>query len=52
MNKALIALLASLMPAPALSNMLIDNVNGIQVGADGTIQRFNRLLIDAGLLKF
>ena len=45
---ALLALLAS--PAPfssaALANTLIHNANGIQVGPDGKLQRFESLLID------
>lgn len=40
---ALAALL--LAPAPALADTLIDNVNGITLGADGQVERFNGLLI-------
>lgn len=45
MKKLLLAAVAALLASPAWSNTLIDNVNGIQVGADGKLQRFNRLLI-------
>lgn len=42
---ALLAL-ALLAPAPALADTLLDNVNGISVGRDGTIERFAALVID------
>ena len=43
---ALAALLAALLAAaPASADTLISNVNGIQVGADGKIQRFRALTI-------
>jgi len=44
MHKPLIALLA-LVASPALADTLIYNANGIQVGADGQLQRFESLLI-------
>src|SRR6478672_9295904 len=40
-----LALAALLRASPAAANMLIDHVNGIQVGADGKLQHFDRLLI-------
>ena len=45
MNRTLIALIAALVSSPALANTLVDNVNGIQVGADGKLQHFEGLLI-------
>lgn len=45
MRKTLLALTAALC-SPASANTLIDNVNGIQVAPDGTIQHFRALLID------
>ncbi len=45
MQKVLIALLAALLPSPALADTLIHNANGIQVGADGKLQRFEALLV-------
>ena len=45
MHKLLLALLLALFALPADAKTLIDNVNGIQVGADGKIQRFRALLI-------
>ena len=44
MHKPLFALLA-LLATPALADTLIVNANGIQVGADGQLQRFESLLI-------
>ncbi len=44
-TKPLCALLA-LLASPALANTLIHNANGIQVGPDGKLQRFESLLID------
>ena len=46
MKKSLLAVVAALLASPAWPNTLIDNVNGIQVGSDGGIQRFRALLID------
>ncbi|MET0240295.1 MAG: amidohydrolase family protein [Sphingobium sp.] len=43
---ALGALLALGLSAPALTSGLIDNVNGLTVGADGRIVRFDALLLD------
>ena len=45
MKTHLLALAALLAPAPALADTLISNVNGIQVGTDGKIQRFRALTI-------
>ncbi|HEX8841542.1 MAG TPA: amidohydrolase family protein [Sphingomicrobium sp.] len=45
MRKSLIAL-AALLASPATAEILISNVNGIQVGADGKLQHFGALLID------
>src|SRR5690349_217032 len=45
MNKLLIALFLSLLASPAAADTLIGNVNGIQIGADGKLQRFNSLII-------
>jgi predicted amidohydrolase YtcJ len=45
MHRTLIALLAALLSAPAAAETLIHNANGIQVGADGKLQRFEALLI-------
>ena len=45
MHKTMIALGAALLSSAANANTLIDNVNGIQAGADGTIERFTGLLI-------
>jgi predicted amidohydrolase YtcJ len=46
MTKSLLAATAALLASPAWPNTLIDNVDGIQVGADGAIQHFRALLID------
>ena len=45
MNKALLALAAVMLASPGLANTLIHNANGIQVGPDGKLQRFESLLI-------
>ncbi len=45
MRKTMIALAAALLSSAAGANTLIDNVNGIQAGTDGTIERFTGLLI-------
>ena len=45
MRKTFIALAVALLASPAWSNTLIDHVNGIQVGPDGKLQHFDRLLI-------
>src|SRR5215213_1278854 len=44
MKTALLAL-AALLASTAHAEMMIDNVNGIQVGADGKLQHFTGLLI-------
>ncbi len=46
MHKPLIALVAALLASPASSETLVSNVNGIQVGPDGKLQRFGSLLIN------
>src|SRR5688572_1234413 len=45
MKKALFALVLSTAASPALADTMIYNVNGIQVGADGKLQRFGGLVI-------
>src|SRR5687768_2785259 len=45
MRKPLFALALALFAAPAPADTLIHNANGIQVGADGKLQRFEMLLI-------
>jgi predicted amidohydrolase YtcJ len=45
MHKCLIAAVAALLASPAWSNTLVSNVNGLQVGSDGKLQRFSALLI-------
>ena len=40
--------LATLAPAPALADQLIDNVEGVRIDEDGAIDRFEALLIDDG----
>ncbi|HZB69830.1 MAG TPA: amidohydrolase, partial [Sphingomicrobium sp.] len=45
MKMPLFALLTALLTAPALADTLIHNANGIQVGADGKLRRFESLLI-------
>jgi predicted amidohydrolase YtcJ len=42
---ALLAAVAALFPSPAWSTTVINNVNGIQVGADGQLQHFSALVI-------
>ena len=46
MRKTLLAAAAMLLASPALADTLITNANGIQVGPDGKLQRFESLLID------
>ncbi|MBA3576299.1 MAG: amidohydrolase [Sphingomonas sp.] len=45
MKLPLLALAAALLASPALADMLVHNVNGLQVGADGKLQRFRALTI-------
>ena len=45
MHKCLIAAVAALLASPAWSNTLMSNVDGLQVGPDGKLQRFSALLI-------
>ena len=52
MRTTLIALAALLAPSPALADTLIDNINGVQVDADGKIDRFAAILVgDDGKVK-
>ena len=52
MTKTLIALVAALSATAAWADTLIDNVNGIQVGANGRLQHFRALLLrDDGKVK-
>jgi predicted amidohydrolase YtcJ len=46
MRKALFAAVAVLLSSPAFADTLVYNVNGIQVGTDGKLQRFGGLVID------
>jgi predicted amidohydrolase YtcJ len=46
MRKTLFALAALLFSSSAAADTLISNVNGIQVGPDGRLQRFGGLIID------
>lgn len=45
MRKTIFALVALLLSSSALADTLIHNINGIQVGADGKLQRFRALTI-------
>jgi hypothetical protein len=45
MRVAILALVATLLPAPALADTLIDDVNGIAIGTDGAVVRFTGLLV-------
>jgi predicted amidohydrolase YtcJ len=45
MHKPLLALAATLLASPAWSDTLVSNINGIQIGADGTLQHFRALTI-------
>jgi predicted amidohydrolase YtcJ len=48
MTRVFLAMLgAALLPAPALADALIDNVNGLTLTRDGKVQRFTGLLIGA-----
>jgi len=46
MRNVLIAVAGALLASPAWPNTLVNNVNGIQIGADGKLQHFSALLID------
>jgi predicted amidohydrolase YtcJ len=46
MTRTLLALTAALLASAAPANTLIDHVNGIEVGADGSVQHFRALLLD------
>jgi predicted amidohydrolase YtcJ len=53
MRKTLLALAALLASAPAQADTLISNVNGIQVDANGKLERFTGILIgDDGKVKW
>ena len=45
-TRIMLALAAALLAAPAAADTWIRNVNGIQIGPDGTLQHFAGLLID------
>ena len=45
MKRMLLALAAALLASAASADTLIDNINGIQVGADGKLQHFRALTI-------
>lgn len=45
MKRPIFALLAALLSTSALADTLVYNANGIQVGADGQLQRFGALLV-------
>ena len=45
-RKFLAAMIALTLAAPAQADVLIDNVEGITIGEDGTIQRFTAMVID------
>jgi predicted amidohydrolase YtcJ len=45
MKLTLLALAAALLASPAWSTTVVNNVNGIQVGADGRLERFSGLVI-------
>ena len=45
MKRSLLALAAALLASPAGSTSVVNNVNGIQVGADGKLERFSGLVI-------
>ena len=52
MNRALLAFAAALLASAASANTLIDNINGIQVDANGQIERFSAIVIgDDGKVK-
>lgn len=45
MHKPLLALAAALLSTSAMADTLVHNANGMQVGADGQLQRFGALLV-------
>ena len=45
MKRSLLALAVALLASPAWSTTVVNNVNGIQVGADGKLERFSGLVI-------
>ena len=46
MKLRLLVAAALLLPAPALADTLIDNINGISVDRNGTVTRLGAMLID------
>ncbi|GAA4755227.1 amidohydrolase [Sphingomonas daechungensis] len=46
MRKAFLAAVAVLLATPAFADTLIDNARGIQIGADGKLQRFRALVVN------
>jgi hypothetical protein len=53
MRTSLLAAAVALLGSPAWPDTLIDNVNGIQVDADGNLQHFTALMIDnQGKIEF
>lgn len=46
MKRFLLAAAALVLPAPALADTLVDNINGISIDRQGTITRFAAMLID------
>jgi predicted amidohydrolase YtcJ len=46
MKASLLTAVALLLPTPALADTLIDNINGISVDRNGTVTRFEAMLID------
>ena len=46
MIRRLILAVALLLPAPALADTLVDNINGISVERDGSVRRFAAMVID------
>jgi predicted amidohydrolase YtcJ len=52
MRKLLAAALLAALPAAALADTLVHNINGVQVGPEGKLQRFRALVIDdAGKIR-
>jgi len=46
MRTPLLALAAVLLASPGWASTLIENVNGVRIGYDGKLERFDRVLID------
>ena len=52
MHKPILALAAALLASPANADTLVNNLNGIQVDANGRLERFTGILIgDDGKVK-